>query len=143
MTRAPRAFHLEVVPNGTDRYALDLVADGDGHAPRVVHLSAGDVERLRPAVVGAVTSSRHPRTVLSPTRMAPIALSEDAGVRLSLQALGTAPISKPVRAEAIRVGVDAMTSEEALYWYAKVTGLHASRSLRALRLLLADDQGTQ
>lgn len=136
-----RSFSLEVLRNGSDGYGLDLFETTTDGTSLIVRLSAADVERLRPAITGAVATSRHPRTVLSPTRTAPIRLSEDSGVRLILQALGTAPIAKPVRAEAIRVGVDAMTPEEALYWYAKVTGPTARRALRALRLLLADDQG--
>ncbi|HJQ96444.1 MAG TPA: hypothetical protein VJ935_12155, partial [Acidimicrobiia bacterium] len=78
------------------------------------------------------------RTALSPTRRAPIRLTEDAGVRLVLTSLTVKPVSKLSRVEEIREGIDAMTSEEALYWYAKCTGTFAERSLRALRVLLAE-----
>ena len=83
-----------------------------------------------------MTASKHPRTIVSPTRKAPIQLTEDAGVRLTLTALAVAPLSKASRVEAIRIGIDAMTSEEALYWYAYCTGPDANRALKALRMLL-------
>ena len=47
-------------------------------------------------------------------------------------------LRKPTRVAAICRGVGAMSSEEALYWYAHVTSPKASRALRALRLLLAE-----
>ena len=95
-------------------------------------------DRIRPAVLEALVASKHARTVLSPTRRAPIRLTEAAGVALVLLVLATRPLRKPTRVAAICHGVSAMSSEEALYWYAHVTGPRASRALRALRLLLAE-----
>lgn len=139
MKHARRTFSLVIVPEEGNAYRLDMFATTNGHSERVIGLSGSKLDRLRSAVLGAVTDSKHARTVLSPTRKAPIELTEDAGVRLALIALAAAPVRKASRVEAIRHGVDAMTGEEALYWYALVTGPNASRALQALRLLLAEE----
>lgn len=138
MNQAPRTFELILSPDGSD-YQVDVVVSSNGGSHRLVHLEGAIVERMRPALLGAVVASKRPRTSLSLTRTAPIQLTEDAGVRLALVALATAPLSKPSRVEEIRQGVDAMTSEEALYWYANCTGANARRALRALRVMLAEE----
>lgn len=139
MKRTPRKFALTVIPTGNGSYGLQIDVAAEDTTETIATLPEPIVDRLRPSLVGAVTASGNARTTLTASRKAPIPLSEDAGVRLTLQALTTKPLSKPTRAEAIRLGVDAMTSEEALYWYANITGPHANRALRALRMLLADD----
>ena len=136
MTRLRRTFTLHVIADDTGGYSLHVDVATNGTPETVARLVDQQLERLRTAVATAVTASKHPRTVVSPTRKAPIPLTEDAGIRLTLTALATAPLSKASRVEAIRIGVDAMTSEEALYWYAYCTGPDASRALRALRTLL-------
>ena len=136
MTHIHRTFTLHVIPDDTGGYHLDVNVATNGATTTVARLADRQLERLRSAVGMAVTASKHPRTIVSPTRKAAIQLSEDAGVRLALTALATAPLSKASRVEAIRIGIDAMTSEEALYWYAYCTGPDASRALRALRTLL-------
>ena len=68
-----------------------------------------------------------------------VGANQDAGVRLGLTALATKPVLKSARVDAIRQGIQTMTSEEALYWYAYSTGPNANRALRALRTLLADE----
>ena len=136
MTRIQRTFTLHVLPDDTSGYRLDVRVATNGATASVARLVDRQLVRLRTAIATAVTASKHPRTVVSPTRKAPIPLSEDAGVKLALTVLATAPLSKASRVEAIRIGIDAMTSEEALYWYAYCTGPDASRALRALRTLL-------
>lgn len=139
MKHPRRTFSLLVVPDERNGYGLDVLATTNDQTERVIGLSGSKLDRLRSAVSGAVTDSKHARTVLSPTRKAPIELTEDAGVRLALVALAAAPIRKASRVEAIRHGIDSMTGEEALYWYALVTGPNASRALQSLRLLLAEE----
>jgi len=120
-------------------YSVELTVTSNGDTTVLTRLEGDLMERLRPALVNAVVASKHPRTVLSPTRRAPIGLSEDAGVRLALTILAAKPITKPRRVEEIRTGIDTMTSEEALYWYAQCTGQNSNRALRALRILLAEE----
>lgn len=136
--KQPRSFALQVMrdPSG---YSVELTVTSNGDTTVLTRLEGDLMERLRPALVNAVVASKHPRTVLSPTRRAPIGLSEDAGVRLALMVLAAKPITKPRRVEEIRTGIDTMTSEEALYWYAQCTGPNSNRALRALRILLAEE----
>lgn len=139
MNRIRRTFTLHVTPDETGRYELQLKVATNGSSSSVATLRGAQLDRLRPSLVSAVTTSGHQRTVLGPTRRRPIQLNEDAGVRLALAALATGPLLKPVRVEAIRLGVEGMTSEEALYWYAHCTGPRSRRALRALRTLLAEE----
>ena len=136
MNQTLRTFALHPEANGAGE-SWDLIATTNATDETVARFSGRRLERSRHALTNAITTSKHPRTSLSPTRRAPILLTEDAGVRLALTYLATAPIAKPDRADAIRHGIDAMTSEEALYWYALCTGSDAPRALRALRTLLA------
>jgi hypothetical protein len=135
----PRTFELVISPSFVADYAVELVVANNGKPERLLRLEDKHLQRMRPALLAAVISSKHPRTALSPTRRAPIRLTEDAGVRLALSALATKPLSKPARVEEIRQAIDAMSSEEALYWYANCTGPKAARSLRALRTLLSEE----
>ena len=136
--KQPRSFTLQVSPDRST-YGVDLEVSSNGDNTSLARLEGDFLERMRPALVGAVVASKHPRTVLSPTRRAPIDLTEDAGVRLALTVLASKPVSKPRRVEEIRHGIDSMTSEEALYWYAQCTGPDGNRALRALRTLLAEE----
>lgn len=139
MSTNTRTFSLEILFSNDGDYALDLRTNTNDHTSSVTSISGTHLNRIRPSAVRAVTTSGQQRTVLSPTRKAPIPLSEDAGVRLALIVLATAPLRKPARVEAIRLGIDALTAEEALYWYAHCTGPKANRALGALRILLAGD----
>lgn len=139
MTTQRRTFNLHIDGETADHYTVALHVATNGTSKVVAHLDHARVDRLRPALLGAVTGSKHARTVLSPRRRAPIPLAEDAGVRLALVALATAPLAKAGRVDAVRHGIDTMTNEEALYWYALCTGPNARRALRALRTLLAEE----
>ncbi len=79
--------------------------------------------------------------LLSPSRQQrSLALAEEVGVRVALLVATLAPLHNLKRIEQIAVGLDAMSYEEACYWYALVrSDEHCGRALRALRLLLAPD----
>jgi predicted RNA-binding protein YlqC (UPF0109 family) len=139
MTPTRRHFALLVHAVGDGSYSLELTVATDDKVRQVARLEGRHLNRLRQALTSAVVASKHARTVLTPTRKAPIPLTEDAGVRLALTALATAPVVKASRVEAIRIGVETMTSEEALYWYALCTGPNQGRALRAIRTLLAEE----
>ncbi|MCH8900054.1 MAG: hypothetical protein IH942_06110 [Acidobacteria bacterium] len=138
MTQTLRTFALQP-ENTAGKESWTLVATTNDRKEFVARFTGKQLERNRHSLAGAVANSKHPRTILSPTRKAPVPLTEDAGVRLALIHLTTGPIAKPDRSDAIRYGIDAMSSEEALYWYAYCTGPVASRALRALRTLLAEE----
>ena len=97
------------------------------------------VHRVLPAVVGAVKTSGQSKTVLSSTRRAPIRLREEPGVRLGLLLLAAAPVRKARRVQEFGDAVTTLTTEEAYYWYAKVTGPDSRRLRRAFRLFLAGE----
>lgn len=139
MKPSRRNFALAVVDPDDARFGIVLTSAPNGTRHTVARMDPTRMARVRSAVVQAVARSGHQRSVLSPTRRSLIELTEDAGIRLALIALATAPLSKPSRVEAVVAGIDSMTDEEALYWYAYCTGDDGPRALRALRILLAEE----
>ena len=92
-----------------------------------------------PSVMTAVKSSGHARTILSPQRKAPIALSDEAGVRLALALVATTSVLKARRIASMLAGIENMATEEAYYWYSKCMGPESRRVRKALRGFLADE----
>lgn len=134
-----RQFEVTVEPGADDRFGLTVfVVEEDTRRP-VATVNSARFHTVQGNAVAAIVSSGHRRTVLHAGRRAPIPLSEEAGVRLTLAMLATAPVRRSQRVAEIRAGIDAMTSEEAFYWYSHVTGPHTSRALKSLRRLLADE----
>jgi hypothetical protein len=105
----------------------------------VVSANRAQTTRVQDAVVHAVKASGHPASVLAFSVDTPITLEEAPGVRLTLILLATMPLSKSGRIRAMVAGVNAMSVEEAYYWYSKCVGPEGGRSRRALRTLLADE----
>jgi hypothetical protein len=137
----PRSFTLTVQPAGPDEFGLVLEEHSNGTETPALRVSADalGVERVRDSVLAALRESKLPRTTVSAQRRKPLVLTESAGVRLALVLLATAPVSKRERVASIQSGVQAMSTEEAYYWYAKCSGDEPARCRRALRLLLAED----
>jgi hypothetical protein len=138
--REVRGFRLNVEP--TDDAFGVLLEETNGrpeNTTAVVRTDATHTREVLGSVMGAVTQSGHARTTLGPTRKVPIALAEEAGLRLALVLLATQPVSKSRRIQDMVGGIDAMATEEAYYWYAKCMGPDAGRARRALRLLLAEE----
>lgn len=68
----------------------------------------------------------------------PFYLDEPSGLRLALILMAVKPLTRQDRIAAIGQGVQAMSSEEAYYWFSKCSaGPDASRAQQALRVLLA------
>ena len=137
----PRSFILTVQPSGPDTFGLMLEEHSNGTAAPALRVRADalGVQRVLDSVLAALRESKLLRTAVSAQRRKPLALAESAGVRLALVLLATAPLSKRERVASIQSGVQAMSTEEAYYWYAKCSGKAAARGRRALRLLLADE----
>lgn len=138
----PLAFQLQVtVANYAGQFGLELVEVGasNGQPGLRIKLAEKATARVITSVMAALRESKLKPAQLSATRMKPLKLAEPAGVRLALVMLGTAPLSQRARIAEVEEGVAAMSTEEAYYWYAKCTGREASRSQRALRLLLSDE----
>jgi hypothetical protein len=70
----------------------------------------------------------------------PFYLNEPSGLRLALILMAVKPLARHDRIEAIGQGIQAMSAEEAYYWFSKCTaGADAVRAQKALRILLAGD----
>ena len=137
-----RGFTLRVVPEGSDSYGLHLAEIGNaGQASSGLQLrvKAARARRVIESALTAVKASGHSRSALAVHRMRPVHISEEAGVRLALVLLTTVPLMKSRRVDAMADAVQAMTAEEAYYWYAKCVGENGRRAQRALRLLLAEE----
>lgn len=134
---------VEPVPG--DTYGL-RVDETNGSSESVTVAARVAAERLTPflgAMRSALRESGHQPTVVGPARRKPVPLSEAAGVRLALAIKTAAPLNRPVRRLSVIEGVAAMSDEEAYYWYAKTSRPEGgNRALRALRILLADDNRT-
>jgi len=70
----------------------------------------------------------------------PFYLDESSGLRLALILMAVKPLHRQDRIEAIGHSIQAMSDEEAYYWFSKCSaGDDASRAQRALRVLLAEE----
>jgi len=70
----------------------------------------------------------------------PFYLDELTGLRLALILMAVKPLTRHDRIEAIGQGVQAMSAEEAYYWFSKCSaGPDALRAQKALRILLAGE----
>lgn len=70
----------------------------------------------------------------------PFYLDEASGLRLALILLAVKPLTRHDRLVAIGQGIQAMSAEEAYYWFSKCTaGPEAARAQKALRVLLAGE----
>ena len=112
-----------------------------GRLDAVARVPTGAAAAFRRAVVDAVVADGYSPDAVSANRRRPFNLTQIPGVRLALQVLASQPLRRPQRRREIASGLQAMGDEEALYWFARVrAGADGGRALRALRLLLADDQ---
>lgn len=68
-----------------------------------------------------------------------VELDEVSGARVALALLALQPLRKLERMQAVLRGIEAMSEEEALYWFARVMRGPKARALRALRILLAKE----
>ncbi len=70
----------------------------------------------------------------------PFYLDESSGLRLALILMAVKPLVRHDRIETIGQGIQAMSAEEAYYWFSKCTASSdAARAQKALRVLLADE----
>lgn len=138
-----RGFRVTVTHSDGINYGL-IIAETNGqpdHTNVVATVRPADLLRLNDTVQAVLRASKKPATTIGPSRQKPIDIDEAPGVRLALTALAVAPVRRRDRSREIVEGIATMSDEEAYYWYAKVTHPEAgSRSRRALRLLLSDDE---
>lgn len=138
----PRGFLLTVRPTADETYGLRLEeTNGASQEARmaVANLGPPASRRVHEQAMDALQASGFRRSDLSGQRRKPFQLPDDHGVRLALAMVATGPLRKRARVDAVLNGIGRMSDEEAFYWYSKCLGSDASRSRRALRLMLADE----
>jgi len=142
---AHRGFLLVVQPVDTDSYGL-LIEETNSlpeHTTVAAHLTADQLTPFLCALRVALHDSGHSPTIVGPSRRKAVPLNEAAAIRFVLAVNAAAPLTRPIRRLTVIEGVSAMSDEEAYYWYAKTTRKNSGRrALRALRILLADDNRT-
>ena len=132
-----RQFELHVFQHHIAGLALELSEKVNRKTIRIWGLP---VKVLTETLLNALKKQGYRPTELSLKRKAPFILSEAPGVRLAILFLTLKPMSKPGRMEEVVAGVDAMSDEEAYYWYAKcLNGPQSQRTRKALRILLAEE----
>ncbi len=135
-----RRFELLLQPtHAGDDWGFRLCEAFNDAIESVAKVDAARATQFRRTVLKAVEASGYPPAAVSPRRCRPFNLEQGPGVRLALTVCASLPVTRPLRRRAIVDGVEALSQEEALYWYARTTGPERGRALRALRLLLADD----
>lgn len=139
-TTRERRFELQLQPTASgDDWGFHLSETFDDIKEAIAKVEASRAIEFRRVVLEAVQASGYPSTAVSPRRCQPFNLQQAPGVRLALTVSASLPVARPLRRRAIVDGVEALSHEEALYWYARTSGPARRRALRALRLLLADD----
>lgn len=146
MIRKP--FELRVEPDGGD-YSLALYRQSSRHDgqnreadnwPLVVRVHGVPMRAVMDQILTTIKQGGYRPTDLARSRKVPFALSEEHGVRLGLLMLAVKPLHKTSRMAEVSEHIQAMTAEEAYYWFSKVTdNCQGRRSQKALRILLAKE----
>lgn len=110
-------------------------------ATLVVNASPAQTGRVADVIIATARRAGHRSADIAAKNGSTITLDEATGVRLCLTLLATQPITRGERIRAIVAGIDDMSVEETYYWYAKCVGPRAASARKAIRILLADDQG--
>lgn len=131
-----RGFQLTVVRDGS---AFGIVLhEVNGKTTPIANANQRRMRDLAAFTTQAVQASGYQRTALHPGRKSPLALREEAGVRLALGLMATDGVRKGSRKNKMLDALHEMAPEEAYYWYAKCVGSEGARVRRALRLFLAE-----
>lgn len=146
-TTSARGFRLVVHPSERPdgRYAVS-VEETNGrpeNSREVARVAPERLDAAAAALVDGLRTSRQPATALKATLKRPVALAEDAGVRLALALHVLTGVSKPGRTSRLLDGISRLSDEECFYWYAHTIGTGDSatrrRRLKALRIFLAEE----
>lgn len=105
-----------------------------------IELGGDALRAVSDHLLSALRAAGHRATRLAREHRTPFYLDERTGVRLALVFIAAKPLNRYDRIEAISHGVNAMSDEEAYYWFSKCSaGSQAARAQKALRVLLADN----
>jgi hypothetical protein len=142
-----KPFELRVVVDQPQDYGLSLYripargekVNGYGHDWRqVVGIQGTPMRAVMDQVLATIRQAGYRPADLSRGRKTPFLLSEELGVRLGLLMLAVKPLRKSSRMTDISQQIQSMASEEAYYWFSKMTDHQLGRrSQKAMRILLA------
>lgn len=149
-----RPFALYAIPerDGSYRVALYQWLQRDGpsrsnganrHAPGAlwsVELGGDTLRAVADHLLAALRANSYKATDLARAAGGeePFYLDELTGLRLALILMAVKPLTRHERIEAIGLGVQAMSAEEAYYWFSKCSaGAGATQAQKALRVLLS------
>ncbi|MFZ5915520.1 MAG: DUF7680 family protein [Chloroflexota bacterium] len=148
-------FVLYAIPDGDGSYRVALYqwlsarSEQVGQASKPgkgalwsIELGGDPLRAVADHLLAALRANGHKATDLSRAAgvETPFYLDELTGLRLALILMAARPLTRHDRIEAIGLGVQAMSAEEAYYWFSKCSaGPDALRAQKALRILLADE----
>jgi len=135
------------MPEKSDDYWLGLYEmparskhlDGNGKDWQlVVRVRGTPMRAVVDQILATIKGAGYRPSDLSRNRKAPFRLGEEPSVRLGLLMLGVKPLRKTSRMADISEQIQRMTTEEAYYWFSKITDKqNGRRSRKAMRILLA------
>jgi DNA-binding LacI/PurR family transcriptional regulator len=144
-----KPFELRIVLDQPQDYGVSLYrmpargenVNGSGHDWRqVVNIQGTPMRAVMDQILTAIKQAGYRPSDLSRSRKAPFLLSEEVGVRLGLLMLAVKPLRKSSRMTDISEQIQSMASEEAYYWFSKMTDHQVGRrSQKAMRILLAKE----
>jgi hypothetical protein len=144
-----KTFELRVVTDQPEDYGLALYrmpargesVNGSAHDwQQVVSVHGTPMRAVMDQILTMIKQAGYRASDLSRSRKAPFLLNEESGVRLGLLMLAVKPLRKSSRMTDISEQVQSMASEEAYYWFSKMTDHHVGRrSQKAMRILLAKE----
>ncbi len=142
-----KTFELRVEPGDATNYGLAMYRQSSrsegqngepANWPLVVRVHGVPMRAVIDQVLQTVKQAGYRASDLARSRKLPFQLTEEQGVRLGLLLLAVKPLRKTARMTELSEHVQSMTSEEAYYWFSKVTDARQGRrSQKALRILLA------
>lgn len=147
-----RPFVLYTLPEAGGTYRIALYqwtqhnGDAGARAPGALwsaELGGDPLRAIADHLLAALRANAYKATDLARAAGSQEAfyLDELTGLRLALILMAAKPLTRLERIEAIGQGVQAMSAEEAYYWFSKCSaGSGAARAQRALRILLAHEQ---
>lgn len=150
-----RPFALYTLPEKGGGYRVALYqwvdtgraerrTEAEGQAPGAlwsIDVGGNPLRAVTDHLLAALRANGHKATDLARAAGsdAPFYLDEPSGLRLALILMAVKPLTRHDRIEAIGQGIQAMSSEEAYYWFSKCSaGSNAVRAQMALRVLLAE-----
>jgi len=144
-----KTFELRVVADQPQDYGLSLFRmpargeslNGSGHDwQQIVSIHGTPMRAVIDQILTTIKQAGYRPSDLSRSRKTPFQLSEEAGVRLGLLMLAVKPLRKSSRMTDISEQIHSMASEEAYYWFSKMTDHKVGRrSQKAMRILLAKE----